>query len=206
MGDKRGAGKARSRKTRYLFWKRILDIVFSFLLLFFLAIPMLVICLCVSLSSRGGAIFRQTRVGRGGRKFICYKFRTMYRDAPPNVPTSVFEGASLYITPVGRFLRRTSLDELPQLINVLKGDMSLIGPRPLIGEETEMHRMRMESGVYSLRPGITGLAQVSGRDSLADEQKAALDARYAENVCFLSDLRILGRTLGRVIGGDGVAR
>lgn len=194
----------KNKRRGYFFWKRLLDVLFSFLLLFFLAIPMLFIACTVLFTSRGGAIFRQKRVGRNAETFVCYKFRTMYSYAPNNRPTSEFSDAALYVTPVGRFLRRTSLDELPQLFNVLKGDMSLIGPRPLIAEEEAVHRLRMEKGVYDIRPGITGLAQVSGRDLISDSEKAELDAKYVESIGFASDFGILFKTLRRVAGGDGI--
>jgi len=194
----------KNKRRGYFFWKRLLDVLFSFLLLFFLAIPMLFIACTVLFTSRGGAIFRQKRVGRNAETFVCYKFRTMYSYAPNNRPTSEFSDAALYVTPVGRFLRRTSLDELPQLFNVLKGDMSLIGPRPLIAEEEAVHRLRMEKGVYDIRPGITGLAQISGRDFVNDREKAELDARYVEEIGFVSDCGILFKTLRRVADGDGI--
>ena len=194
----------KNKRRGYFFWKRLLDVLFSFLLLFFLALPMLFIACAVLFTSRGGAIFRQKRVGRNAKTFVCYKFRTMYSYAPNNRPTSDFSDAALYVTPVGRFLRRTSLDELPQLFNVLKGDMSLIGPRPLIAEEEAVHRLRMEKGVYDIRPGITGLAQISGRDLISDSEKAELDAKYVESIGFASDFGILFKTLRRVAGGDGI--
>ena len=186
--------------------KRGLDLFFSASLLCFLALPMLVIWLAVRLDSRGGGIFRQTRIGRGGVPFVCYKFRTMYVLAPPCCPSARLDRADRYITPVGRFLRRTSLDELPQLFNVLRGDMSLVGPRPLIAEESDIHRLRSESGVYRLRPGITGLSQVMGRDRVPDDMKAALDARYLAEFGFIQDVRIIGRTVGKVITGEGIVK
>lgn len=208
LSKKRRRGNIMKKKQectgKYRYAKRLFDLVFSCLLLFFLALPMLAIALLVSLTSRGGAIFRQTRIGRDGVPFVCYKFRTMYRDAPQNRPTSRFPDAADFITPIGRFLRRTSLDELPQLLNVLRGDMSLIGPRPLIGEEEEMHRLRHEHGVYAVRPGITGLAQVNGRDLLGDAEKAALDVQYVQGLSLRQDLHILGRTFRRVFSGDGI--
>lgn len=187
---------------RYLCVKRMLDVVFSLWLLMLLALPMGVIALLVGVSSRGGILFRQTRIGRDGVPFTCYKFRTMRRHAPPNRPTADFPDAARYITPVGRFLRKSSLDELPQLYNVLRGDMSLVGPRPLIGEEGEIHRMREAFGVYRVRPGMTGLAQVMGRDRLCDREKASLDARYVDTLCFGNDIAILAKTLGRVWVGE----
>ena len=202
--SERDMSALKNRNRRYFLWKRLLDVLFSFLLLFFLALPMIAIACAVRFTSRGGAIFKQTRVGRNGEPFVCYKFRTMYSYAPKNRPTSEFTDAALYITPVGRFLRRTSLDELPQLFNVLKGDMSLIGPRPLIAEEEAVHRLRMERGIYDIRPGITGLAQISGRDLVSDREKAELDAKYVEGIGFATDFGILFKTLRRVVGGDGI--
>ena len=188
----------------YLRIKRGLDIFFSALLLLFLLLPMGVIALLIIMDSPGGAVFRQRRVGQGGRTFLCYKFRTMYPHAPASCPTSAFEDAARYVTPVGRFLRRSSLDELPQLWNVLRGDMSLVGPRPLIPEEGQIHILRERCRVYRLRPGMTGLSQILGRDLLSDREKARLDSRYAHTVSFHGDCRILWRTLSRVWSGRGV--
>ncbi len=184
-----------AERSPYLFLKRLLDVVFSLLLLILLAFPMSIIGIAVGLSSRGGVIFRQMRIGREGKPFICYKFRTMVRHAPPERPSSAFDDVARYVTPVGRFLRKTSLDELPQLWNVLRGDMSLVGPRPLIGAEQGVHSLRAEHGVYRVRPGMTGLAQVMGRDRLGDSEKAAFDARYVERLCLREDLWIVGKTL-----------
>lgn len=192
------------RHRLYRVVKRGLDVLFSAALLVFLWLPMLVIWAAVRLDSEGSGIFRQTRVGRDGKPFVCYKFRTMYVTAPPCCPSSRLCDPEKHVTRVGRFLRRTSLDELPQLINVIKGDMSLVGPRPLIPEETEVHDMRQRRGVYTLRPGITGLSQISGRDRVSDDQKVELDTRYLERFGFVQDLRIVGATVGRVITGDGI--
>ncbi len=165
---------------------------------------MLVIAVAVRLDSDGEVLFKQRRIGKMGKVFECYKFRTMYKDAPDDRPSSDFADAHKYITRVGAFLRKTSLDELPQLFNVLKGDMSIVGPRPLIIAEREMHEKRMKNGVYSLRPGITGLSQVSGRDRVSDADKIRLDTQYAHSVSLLADVRIVGMTFGRVLRGDGV--
>ena len=193
-------------KHVYATVKRVLDVFFSFLLLFFLALPMLLIWFSVRISSRGVGIFKQARIGKNGKSFVCYKFRTMYKDAPSNTPSSDFASVEKYVTPIGRILRRTSLDELPQLYNVMKGDMSLVGPRPLIFEETEMHRMRKEAGIYSIRPGLTGLSQINGRDSISDERKAELDRAYLEAFGFIQDVKIIGKTVTGVISGDGIAK
>ena len=198
------SSKKRRKKQSYAMLKRGLDIVLSAALLALLSGPMALIWAAVRLDSKGAGIFRQIRIGRNGRPFVCYKFRTMYENAPHSCPSaSLFEPES-YVTPVGRILRRTSLDELPQLFNVLKGDMSLVGPRPLIIEEGDIHLRRRALGVYELRPGITGLSQISGRNTLSDELKARLDRRYLEEFGLIQDVRILTRTVGRVISGEGV--
>ena len=184
--------------------KRVLDLLFSFLLLSFLWLPMVGIALLIRADSSGGAIFRQVRIGRGGRPFVCYKFRTMVSDAPKNCPTSEMGDASSFVTPFGRLLRRTSLDELPQLLNVLKGDMSLVGPRPLIPVEEEVHTLRMRTGVYALRPGMTGLSQISGRDFLDDREKVRLDARYLRRLGLREDARIVIKTIRSVLYREGV--
>ena len=186
--------------------KRLFDVLAAYILLLFLYIPMLIIAALIKLTSRGSVIFRQARVGVGGKLFVCYKFRTMRPDAPPCLSTAEFIDADKYITAVGRFLRRTSLDELPQLFNVLSGDMSLIGPRPLILSESGMHERRRELGVYYVRPGMTGLAQVHGRDMLSDAEKVGYDAEYASKLCFTQDVRILLLTLVRVCSCEGVGR
>lgn len=196
--------KAKKSKRAYTVIKRLLDVFFSATLLIFLALPMLFIWLAVRVSSPGKGIFRQIRVGKDGELFVCYKFRTMYESAPPCCPSALFFDAEKYITPIGRFLRRASLDELPQLFNVLKGDMSIVGPRPLILAEQDIHRQRRERGVYRLRPGLTGLSQICGRNMISDEEKVALDTKYLYEFGFLQDARIVGKTVGRVISGDGI--
>ncbi len=184
--------------------KRICDVLAAYILLLFLYIPMLFIAISIKLTSRGSVIFRQVRVGAGGRLFVCYKFRTMRHDAPSQLSTSEFKDSDKYVTAVGRFLRKTSLDELPQLFNVLGGDMSIVGPRPLILSEKEVHARRTELGVYSIRPGITGLAQVCGRDSLSDADKVRYDAEYADKLSFLTDLKIIFLTFFKVCSCEGV--
>lgn len=184
--------------------KRTADILLSALLLFFLAPLFGLIALAVGCTSPGGILFRQIRVGRNGKLFRMYKFRTMYKDAPKSCPTASLPHPERWITPVGRFLRRRSLDELPQLWNVLKGDMSLVGPRPLIPKEETVHELRRRYGVDGLRPGITGLAQVRGRDLIDDRTKAALDARYLRRMSPRLDLTILRDTLRQATRGEGV--
>lgn len=185
--------------------KRLLDILTAYLMLIVAYIPMILIAITIKLTSKGNVIFKQKRVGIDGRIFICYKFRTMQSDAPSELSTAEFSDAHKYITPFGRFLRRTSLDELPQLFNVLCGDMSLVGPRPLIPKEKAVHLRRAELGVYSVRPGITGLAQVSGRDMLCDEEKIIYDAEYVKNICLWEDTKIIFRTFKKIFAADDIA-
>ncbi|MBO5415827.1 MAG: sugar transferase [Clostridia bacterium] len=200
----RECGKAERVGGIYCPIKRALDLLVAYILLFFLYISMLLIALSVKLTSRGSVIFRQERVGTDGKLFVCYKFRTMRSDAPPQLSTAEFTDADKYITAVGRFLRKTSLDELPQLFNVLSGDMSLVGPRPLIPSEREVHRMRAELGVYAVRPGITGLAQVCGRDAVSDTEKVRYDAEYTEKLGLLTDIKIIFLTFFKVCSCEGV--
>ena len=185
------------------FLKRALDLILALVLSILLLLPMLIITVAIRAESEGGAIFKQERRGRGGRVFVCYKFRTMRRDAPSNMPASSFQDRELYVTRVGRFLRRSSLDELPQLFNVIRGDMSLVGPRPLICEESEIHDGRQRVGVYALRPGITGMAQIGGRNSLDDREKLEKDTYYLHNLRPSLDAKILFSTLSCVIKREG---
>lgn len=184
--------------------KRVLDLSLSAALLSFLIFPMLIIAVTIRCDSRGGAIFRQKRIGREGRIFFCYKFRTMYINTPREMPARALREREKYVTRIGGFLRKTSLDELPQLFNVLKGDMSLIGPRPLVCTEADMHRQRMAKGVYRLRPGITGMAQINGRNALCDEEKLKEDVFYLENVRIMLDLKILLKTVIKVIRRESI--
>ncbi len=198
--------RAKSGGVYCKYVKRMLDMVFSLALIFFLLLPMLIISVAIRADSSGKAIFKQKRCGRRGKIFICYKFRTMSVDAPDNIPASDFHDRKKYVTRVGRFLRRTSLDELPQLFNVLKGDMSLVGPRPLIFEEKSIHERRIQIGIYELRPGITGMAQVSGRNLLDDDEKLRNDRYYLDNLRLGLDFKILFRTVGKVLQREGLER
>ena len=189
----------------YAFFKRFFDIVVSAVSLIVLAIPFVLISLAIAFDSRGRVIFKQRRVGRGGKEFFIYKFRTMSVDAPSMVATGDLTCAHSYITRVGRFLRKTSLDELPQLINVLKGDMSVVGPRPLIINESEIHQRRTDAGIYSVRPGVTGWAQVNGRDNVSVDEKVRLDKYYVNNKSVVFDLHIILKTVWVVIIKKGYA-
>lgn len=186
------------------FCKRFFDIFASALLLLVLSPLFLLIMLAISADSAGGVIFKQKRAGLYTKPFILYKFRTMHRQAPQNVATAELVGADRYITPVGRFLRQTSLDELPQLWNVLKGDMSFVGPRPVVLTETDLITLRGRNGANLVRPGITGLAQISGRDNVTIAQKAWLDGEYAAKCSVGMDLKILFKSVGYVLGSKGI--
>lgn len=201
---KREKGRNKAVGGAYAPIKRLLDVMGALCLLTVLGVPMLGIACLICLDSPGGALFRQERVGRRGKHFLCYKFRTMTADAPPNVPKAALPHAERWITPIGRFLRRSSLDELPQLWNVLRGEMSLVGARPLIPEEETVHAIRRQSDVWFLRPGMTGLAQIHGRDRLSDAEKAYWDIRYAEKIGLREDVRILAQSLFCVLRAQNV--
>lgn len=189
----------------YAFWKRAGDIFLSALLLMLLALPMMLIAVVVRCDSPGGALFCQTRVGRDLRPFTICKFRTMTATAPHDAPSATFsEGERRrYLTRVGRFLRRSSLDELPQLWNILRGEMSFVGPRPVIPEESRLISMRALLGAASVRPGLTGLSQVEGRDDRDALTKAYLDSLYVRRMSFSFDCFVLARTVKTVLAGKG---
>ncbi len=184
--------------------KRTFDFCVSAVALVALFIPMLIISLIIRATSKGSAIFMQKRVGKGGKVFKMYKFRTMHIDTPKYLATADIDDPDKYITKMGKILRRFSLDELPQLINIFKGDMSIIGPRPLIPEEKDIHEMRQNVGVYKLRPGMTGWAQINGRDSVSPVQKARYDAMYLRDFGAKMDLKIFFITIKKVIGAIDV--
>lgn len=184
--------------------KRALDFLVAAVGLIVLLVPMLIISLIIYLDDPGKVIFSQYRVGRNGKRFKLYKFRSMKESAPKYMATIDLQDPQQHVTRAGSVLRRLSLDELPQLLNVLKGDMSLVGPRPLISDEYEVHAMRMRFGVYKTRPGITGLAQISGRDLVDPAEKIHLDVQYLQEFGFWSDGKILLATIPKVLRREGV--
>ncbi len=186
--------------------KRFFDFLFSLLALIVLSPVILVLSLLVLISSGSPVIFKQERVGYGNRLFTIYKFRTM-KDGMRQTRTEDLTEEEIEndITFIGKILRKLSLDELPQLYNILKGDMSFVGPRPLIPQEEEIRELREKYNVYSVRPGITGWAQVNGRDFISDEQKAKLDKEYVENRTLLMDIKIMFKTVWVVLVGKDVA-
>lgn len=196
--------KERSFRWYRDFFKRICDIIVSLIALILLAIPMLIIAIWIKIDSpKEPILFKQTRVGKNDVPFTILKFRSMNKNAPHQMATENFEHPEEYITPVGKFIRKTSLDELPQIFNVLKGEMSIIGPRPLIPAEKEVLAMRDEYGASRILPGITGLAQVHGRDEITDRNKAAYDGKYALNISILLDISIFFRTIFDVVCSRG---
>ena len=184
--------------------KRLMDICISAAAMLLLLIPMLILMLCIYIDDPGKVIFAQTRIGRNGKPFKIYKIRTMVASAPGNLSAAEFRDADRYVTRIGGLLRKASLDELPQLFNVLRGDMSIIGPRPLIAEESRIHGMRKTYGVYQTRPGITGLAQVNGRNDLTWTQKIEYDIQYVDNFSLWMDIKILFKTVLVVFGRKGI--
>ncbi|MEO4054119.1 sugar transferase [Solibacillus sp. CAU 1738] len=183
--------------------KRLFDIILSFIAIIIFSVPMLVISTAIKLNSKGPILFKQQRIGKDGVHFEIYKFRSMYVETP-NVSTEALGDPTSYITPVGKFIRKTSLDELPQLINILKGDMSIVGPRPALYNQYELIEMRDKLGVNNVRPGLTGYAQVMGRDLISDEKKVDYDKYYLENMTLLFDMKIIRMTFFSVINADGV--
>lgn len=178
--------------------KRIVDIILSSLGLIVLSPILLITAILIKLESKGPIIFKQKRAGKNSNPFYIYKFRSMRTDAP-NKSTNDFTDADVFITKIGKFIRKTSIDELPQLINILKGDMSIVGPRPVILEEKSLIELRKDYNVDKLVPGITGWAQINGRDNIGDEEKVKFDYEYLENRSLKLDIYIIIQTALKVI-------
>ena len=184
--------------------KRLFDLIAGFVLLFLLITPMVVIAILVRVTSRGSVLYWSDRVGRKNKIFKMPKFRSM-RVNTPAVATHLLNDPDIYLSPIGGFLRRTSLDELPQIWSILKGDMSFVGPRPALFNQDDLIALRTEYGVDKLVPGLTGWAQVNGRDELPIPEKVALDVEYMQRQSFWFDLKILWMTFLKVIKRDGVS-
>ncbi len=183
--------------------KRIFDLSFSIVLVLLLAVPILLVALAVRLTSQGPVLYFSDRVGRGNRLFSMPKFRSMRVGTPP-VATHLLSDPSTVLTPIGSFLRKTSLDELPQLWSIIKGDMSFVGPRPALFNQDDLIALRSAHGVDELVPGLTGWAQVNGRDELPIPEKVRLDVQYLQQQSFWFDLWILWLTLLKVSRKEGV--
>ena len=184
--------------------KRLIDIILALIAIVLSIIPMVLIAFLIRLDTKGPAIYWSTRVGRCCTPFKMPKFRTMNLNAPL-VPSDKLKDPNSHITPVGRVLRRTSMDELPQLFSVLVGSMSLVGPRPIIPNQAELVAKRAKVGVYTLRPGITGWAQINGRDYLTEAEKLRLDAEYVERSNIFFDLYIMWRTVFYVVRSKAIS-
>ena len=186
------------------FFKRIIDLVLSFLGILVLLLPMAVIAAVIKAGSPGPVLFKQKRVGIHKTHFDLLKFRTMRTDTPHDIPTHMLAEPEQYITGVGRFLRKTSLDELPQIFNILVGQMSIIGPRPALWNQYDLIAERDKYSANDVLPGLTGWAQINGRDELEIPVKAALDGEYVEKMSFLFDVKCFFGTFASVLKSDGV--
>lgn len=188
----------------YLSVKSLLDFILALFMTIVLSPVLIIIAIIIKLDSKGPVFFRQKRMGKDNREFEILKFRTMRTDTPKDMPTHLFQNPEAFITKSGRFLRKSSLDELPQLFNILKGEMSFIGPRPALWNQFDLIEARNALGAEKIRPGISGWAQVNGRDELPIPVKAELDGFYAANVSFGLDVKILFMTMKQVLHAEGV--
>ncbi|ELB27269.1 TPA: sugar transferase [Enterococcus faecium] len=184
--------------------KRGIDFLLSLAGIIVLSPILLILCLAIKIDSKGPVIFKQKRVGKNKTHFYIYKFRTMKVDTPKETPTHLLSNPDFFITRVGKFLRKTSLDELPQLFNILKGDMAVIGPRPALWNQYDLIEERDKYHANDIRPGLTGLAQISGRDELEIDYKARLDGQYTANITPIMDLKCFFGTIISVFKSDGV--
>ena len=188
----------------YITIKRILDLIILLLSSPIWLLVMFITALAVKLSSPGPVFFTQKRVGKDCTFFTIYKFRSMYSETPKDIPTHLLQNPEVFITPVGRFLRKSSLDELPQIFNILKGEITLVGPRPALWNQDDLVAEREKYDANSITPGLTGLAQVRGRDELPIAVKAKYDGEYRANMGFFLDIKILFLTFLAVFKSEGV--
>jgi len=188
----------------YLRIKRIIDLVLSLIGLVVLSPIFLIIIIAIKLDSKGPVLFKQKRVGIHKTHFYILKFRTMRVDTPKDTPTHLLDNPDQWITRVGKILRKTSLDELPQIINILKGEMSIIGPRPALWNQYDLIQERDKYGANDVPPGLTGWAQINGRDELPTEVKAQLDGEYVERIGLVMDVKCFFGTIVSVLKSDGV--
>ena len=182
----------------------ILYFVISLLAIIILSPFFLIFTLIIKLESKGPVFFKQERIGKNKKHFKIYKFRTMRTDTPKDMPTHMLRNAKTYITKFGGFMRKTSIDELPQIINILKGEMSIIGPRPALWNQDDLISERDKYNANSIKPGLTGWAQINGRDELPIPIKAKYDGEYAQKISFLFDLKIFFKTIIKVFKHDGI--
>ena len=183
--------------------KRSLDVIFASILALIILLPLIFIAIWIKLDSKGPIFFKQKRAGKSLEPFMIYKFRTMTTDAPKDCPTEHLKNAGNFITRSGRVMRKLSIDELPQLINVLIGNMSIVGPRPGLLVQEDLIFERAKYGANDFNPGITGWAQVNGRDEVSIEEKGKLDGEYVENFGFIMDSKCIVKTLSAVLSSKG---
>ena len=188
----------------YSVMKRFIDFILSFIAMITLCPVLLSIALFIKVDSKGPVFFKQKRIGINKCEFYILKFRTMRTDAPKDTPTHMLSNSDVFITKVGRFLRRSSLDELPQIINILKGEMSLIGPRPALWNQYDLIAERDKYNANDIYPGLTGWAQINGRDELPIAVKAKLDGEYVKRRSLIFDLKIFFKTILSVLNREGV--
>lgn len=188
----------------YKYFKRILDFLISLVALIILSPIFLIIAIWIKTNSPGPVFFKQKRVGKNKELFEIYKFRSMRTDTPADMATHLLNDPEAFITKSGHFLRKTSIDELPQLINIVKGEMAIIGPRPALWNQYDLIEERDKYGANDVRPGLTGWAQINGRDELEIPIKAKLDGDYVQNISFFFDLKCFFGTISSVVKSDGV--
>ena len=186
------------------FLKRVFDFLLSLVAISILALPMLIIALLIKIDSKGPVFFKQKRIGKNKKYFTILKFRTMRTDTPPDAPTHELSNPEKWITKVGKFLRKTSLDELPQIFNIFVGQMSIIGPRPALWNQYDLIEERDKYGANAVRPGLTGWAQINGRDELEIPVKAKFDGEYVQKMGFIFDCKCFFGTFISVLKSDGV--
>ena len=191
-------------KMLYMMIKRVIDIILAFMGLIMLSPIFLILTLAIKLDSPGPVLFKQKRVGIHKSHFHILKFRTMRIDTPQDTPTHLLDNPEQWITKVGKFLRKASLDELPQIWNIFIGEMSIIGPRPALWNQYDLIAERAKYGANDVPPGLTGWAQINGRDELPIEEKARLDGQYVEKIGFMIDLKCFFKTVWSVLKSDGV--
>ena len=181
-----------------------MDFILAFIGMVVLSPVFLLLIICIKLDSKGPVLFKQRRIGKGKSEFYILKFRTMEIDTPKDTPTHLLKDPDSYITRVGKFMRKTSMDELPQIINILKGEMSIIGPRPCLWNQYDLIAERDKYGANDIYPGLTGWAQINGRDELPIKVKAKLDGEYVKNMSFAFDVRCFFGTIISILKHDGV--
>ena len=192
------------KKRIYFAIKRILDVILSIIVLIILCPFLIIFSIIIKVESEGPILFKQKRVGKNKKIFTIYKFRTMRTDTPKDMPTHMLKNAESYITKFGNIMRKTSIDELPQLFNIVKGDMSIIGPRPALWNQDDLIKERDKYHANDIRPGLTGWAQVNGRDELEIPVKAKYDGEYIEKVSLWFDIKIFFKTIINVFKHEGI--